>query len=181
MKNNLKDYLDAVNVFSALKEEPAWMLELRQAALDKVDALPFPVIERVKYERWPLLNIDEAELNGENVVEGTIPSFDEMSDHPILVQKDGATVFEQLPQHLIDQGVIFTDLFTAMQEHSDLVKEYYMTKAVPVDEDKMTAAHAAFMNGGMFLYVPKMLSLKNQSKLFSIIMAMQQHISSNMC
>jgi Fe-S cluster assembly protein SufD len=78
-----------------------------------------------------------------------------MSDHPILVQKDGATVFEQLPQHLIDQGVIFTDLFTAMQEHSDLVKEYYMTKAVPVDEDKMTAAHAAFMNGGMFLYVPK--------------------------
>jgi Fe-S cluster assembly protein SufD len=155
MKNNLKDYLDAVNVFSALKEEPAWMLELRQAALDKVDALPFPVIERVKYERWPLLNIDEAELNGENVVEGTIPSFDEMSDHPILVQKDGATVFEQLPQHLIDQGVIFTDLFTAMQEHSDLVKEYYMTKAVPVDEDKMTAAHAAFMNGGMFLYVPK--------------------------
>nr|HPJ00799.1 Fe-S cluster assembly protein SufD [Enterococcus sp.] len=82
MKNNLKDYLGAVNVFSALKEEPAWMLELRQAALDKVDALPFPVIERVKYERWPLLNIDETELNGENVVEGTIPSFDEMSDHP---------------------------------------------------------------------------------------------------
>ena len=155
MKNNLKDYLGAVNVFSALKEEPAWMLELRQAAFDKVDALPFPVIERVKYERWPLLNIDETELNGENVVEGTIPSFDEMSDHPILVQQDGATVFEQLPQHLIDQGVIFTDLFTAMQEHSDLVKEFYLAKAVPVDEDKMTAAHAAFMNGGMFLYVPK--------------------------
>ena len=63
MKNNLKDYLDAVNVFSALQEEPAWMLELRQAALEKVEELPFPVIERVKYERWPLFNIDEENLN----------------------------------------------------------------------------------------------------------------------
>ena len=36
----LQDYLDQVNVFSALKEEPEWMLELRQAALAKVDELP---------------------------------------------------------------------------------------------------------------------------------------------
>lgn len=155
MKNQLKDYLDAVNVFSALKEEPAWMLELRQAALNKVDELPFPRIERVRYERWPLFNISDAVLNGDTQTEGTIPSFDEMKDNPVLVQQDSMTVFEQLPQELVDKGVIFTDLFTAMQEHSDLVQEYYMTKAVPMAEDKMTAAHAAFMNSGMFLYVPK--------------------------
>ncbi|MCD5001630.1 Fe-S cluster assembly protein SufD [Enterococcus saccharolyticus] len=155
MKNQLKDYLDAVNVFSALKEEPAWMLELRQAALNKVDELPFPRIERVRYERWPLFNISDAVLNGDTQTEGTIPSFDEMKDNPVLVQQDSTTVFEQLPQELVDKGVIFTDLFTAMQEHSDLVQEYYMTKAVPMAEDKMTAAHAAFMNSGMFLYVPK--------------------------
>lgn len=155
MKNQLKDYLDAVNVFSVLKEEPAWMLELRQAALNKVDELPFPRIERVRYERWPLFNISDAVLNGDTQTEGTIPSFDEMKDNPVLVQQDSMTVFEQLPQELVDKGVIFTDLFTAMQEHSDLVQEYYMTKAVPMTEDKMTAAHAAFMNSGMFLYVPK--------------------------
>ena len=55
----------------------------------------------------------------------------------------------------MDQGVIFTDLFTAMREVPELVNQYYMTKAVPMDEDKMTAAHAAFMNSGLFLYVPK--------------------------
>ena len=38
----LQDYLEQVNVFSALKEEPEWMLELRQAALAKVDELAFP-------------------------------------------------------------------------------------------------------------------------------------------
>ena len=30
-----------------------------------------------------------------------------------------------------------------------------MTKAVLPEEDKLTAAHAAFMNSGVFLYVPK--------------------------
>ncbi len=61
----LQDYLEQVNVFSALKEEPEWMLELRQAALAKVDELAFPKIERVRYERWPLFNIDEQALAGE--------------------------------------------------------------------------------------------------------------------
>ena len=42
-----------------------------------------------------------------------------------------------------------------MREVPELVNQYYMTKAVPMDEDKMTAAHAAFMNSGLFLYVPK--------------------------
>ncbi|MEQ7149748.1 Fe-S cluster assembly protein SufD [Enterococcus gallinarum] len=161
----LQDYLDQVNVFSALKEEPEWMLELRQAALAKVDELPFPKIERVRYERWPLFNINEAALVGEQEFSGVIdpaaaglgavPSFDAMDSHPTVVQFDETTVFEQLPQHLVDQGVIFTDLFTAMREVPELVNLYYMTKAVPMDEDKMTAAHAAFMNSGLFLYVPK--------------------------
>ncbi len=156
MKNNLKDYLDAVNVFSALNEEPAWMLELRQAALEKVDALPFPVIERVKYERWPLFNINEESLTGEYAPTHTVGLGVQAEENtPYLVQVDQITPFQQLPQELIDQGVIFTDIFTAMKEYPELVKEYYMTKAVPMDEDKMTAAHAAFMTSGMFLYVPK--------------------------
>lgn len=156
----LQDYLEQVNVFSALKEEPEWMLELRQAALAKVDELAFPKIERVRYERWPLFNIDEQALAGEYAlseeeVAGAVPAFDAMDNHPTLVQFDDTTIFEQLPQELIDKGVIFTDLFTAMKEVPELVNQYYMTKVVPMDEDKMTAAHAAFMNSGMFLYVPK--------------------------
>lgn len=156
----LQDYLEQVNVFSALKEEPEWMLELRQAALAKVDELAFPKIERVRYERWPLFNIDEQALAGEYAlseeeVAGAVPAFDAMDNHPTLVQFDDTTIFEQLPQELIDKGVIFTDLFTAMKEVPELVNQYYMTKAVSMDEDKMTAAHAAFMNSGMFLYVPK--------------------------
>ena len=78
-----------------------------------------------------------------------------MKDNPVLVQQGTWTTFEQLSTELAEKGVIFTDLFTALQEHPDLVKEYYMQKAVKMDEDQLTALHAAFMNTGLFLYVPK--------------------------
>lgn len=155
MKKNLQDYLGAVKVFSAIKEEPTWMLELREKALQKAAELDFPLIERVKYERWPLFNISEAALDGETAEITSVPAFDEMHKHPLLVQQDDVTIFEQLPISLTLQGVIFTDLFTALVHHSDLVEEYLMKKAVPMDEDKLTAAHLAFLNSGMFLYVPK--------------------------
>ena len=71
MKKNLQDYLGAVKVFSAIKEEPTWMLELREQALEKATTLDFPNIERVKYERWPLFNISEAALEGETAEIGS--------------------------------------------------------------------------------------------------------------
>lgn len=145
------DYLDSVTDFSLSHGEPQWMTELRTYALGKVDELALPKIERVRYQRWPLFNISTDDLLSEAA---NVPAFDQMEDQPIIVQQGTQTVFEQLPQTLIDQGVIFTDLTTALQEHPDLVQEYYMTKAVAVEEDQMTAFHAAFMNSGVFLYIP---------------------------
>lgn len=160
MKKEFTDYLDAVNVFSATKEEPSFMSALRQQAVVEIDALPLPHIERVRFDRWPLFEITEAGLSGEVAVDASVPAFDEMKNNPTIVQQDDLTVFEQLPQALADQGVILTDLFSAMQDYPELVESYYMKKAVPINEDKMTAAHAAFMNSGIFLYVPKNVVIK---------------------
>ncbi|WP_313629506.1 Fe-S cluster assembly protein SufD [Enterococcus italicus] len=160
MKKEFTDYLDAVNVFSATKEEPSFMSALRQQAIAEIDALPLPHIERVRFDRWPLFEITEAGLSGEVAVDASVPAFDEMKNNPTIVQQDDLTVFEQLPQALADQGVILTDLFSAMQDYPELVESYYMKKAVPINEDKMTAAHAAFMNSGIFLYVPKNVVIK---------------------
>ena len=60
-----------------------------------------------------------------------------------------------LSEELKAKGVIITDIFTASREHSELVKKYFMTDGVKVDEHKLTALHAALMNGGVFVYVPK--------------------------
>ncbi|MDN6639570.1 MAG: Fe-S cluster assembly protein SufD [Tetragenococcus sp.] len=155
MKENLLDHLDAVNVFSTYKKEPKWMYDLRQAALKKVGTLNLRRIERVSYDHWPLFNIDDKYLTNNKKATAISSAVDVKKEGPVLIQQDDTVVFEQLPQELKDQGVIFTDIFTAMQKYPELVKEYYMTKSVLMDEEKITAAHAAFMNGGLFLYVPK--------------------------
>lgn len=160
MKKSLTTYLDGIQTFSTLKDEPSWMRTLRQEAVEKTDELALPYIERVKYNRWPLFNIDKASLNGEVETTGNVPDFDAVKNRPLLVQQDQQTIFEQLPQELVDQGVIFTDIFSAMHDYPELVENYYMQKAVPAFEDKLTAAHAAFMNSGVFLYVPKNVTIK---------------------
>ena len=179
MKKDLMEYQEAVNVFSALKEEPAFMLALRQQALAKINELALPQIERAKFHRWPLLAIDEDVLNGQETYSENVASFDQIDNHPMFVQQDSQTIFEQLPQHLIDQGVVFTDLFTALQEMPELVEQYLMTKAVPFDENKLTAAHMAFLNSGMFLYVPKNVVVEEPLKQFFIIMGILKRIFIN--
>ncbi|MDH6365370.1 Fe-S cluster assembly protein SufD [Enterococcus sp. PF1-24] len=151
MKQMETDYLEAVKAFSVEHNEPAWMTDLRQAALSKVDELALPKIEQMDYHRWPLfdVNFEVTEASG------TVPAFDAMGDNPVIVQNDNTTVFEQLSVDLAEKGVIFTDLFSALTEYPELVKEYYMTKAVKATDDKLTAFNAAFMNSGLFLYVPK--------------------------
>ena len=63
-------------------------------------------------------------------------------------------MFNQVSAELKQQGVIFTDLETAIRDHTDLVKPYFM-KAVEANENQLTALHAAIWNGGIFIYVPK--------------------------
>ncbi|MEG0254361.1 Fe-S cluster assembly protein SufD [Vagococcus sp.] len=153
-----KDYLDDITLFSSSQEEPKWMLDLRLKALEKASELDLPKIERVKFHRWPLMNVGN--LNEEVLGNPVLPSFDEMEDNPMIIQGRTTTLYEQMPVELAEQGVIFTDIFTAMKEHSELVEQYFMTKAVPMEEDRLTAFHAAMMNGGVFLYVPKNVVVK---------------------
>src|SRR5699024_6204458 len=79
----------------------------------------------------------------------------ESDQQNLVILRNQFNSYQALSTDLKDQGVIFTDIFTAMQEHPELVEKYYMTEAVSVDEHKLTAVHAALMNGGVFLYVPK--------------------------
>src|ERR687896_66978 len=54
--------------------------------------------------------------------------------------------WDEVPQEPMD---------TAVQEHEDLVREYFMKKCVPPQDNKFSALHGAVWSGGSFLYVPK--------------------------
>jgi len=153
------EHMDALQAFSRGLQEPEWMLQLRLEALKQIDSLEPPVIERLRYTRWPLWQVPN--LTGAPAPLSIDPYeyIEDKADTARVVQTGNDTVIETLPESLKEKGVIFTDLHTALREHPELVKEAYMTKVVKPGENKITAFHAAFMNSGLFLYVPKNLEL----------------------
>src|SRR5690606_1926017 len=86
----------------------------------------------------------------------------------LSVARDSSTVFHDVDPSLADQGVIFTDLATAVQQHGELVQKYFMTEAVPADFGKFEALHAAMWQTGAFLYVPKGVTVSLPFRAFAL-------------
>lgn len=153
------EHADALEAFSRGLEEPEWMLQLRLEALEKVDELEQPRIERLRYNRWPLWNVPDLSGAPEEKVPNAYDYIEDKPDAIRVVQAGNESVIESLPESLKEKGVIFTDIQTALKEHPAKVKEAYMNIAVQPDKNKVTAFHAAFMNSGLFLYIPKNLEI----------------------
>ncbi|MDF9767093.1 FeS assembly protein SufD [Bacillus velezensis] len=151
-----------VKGFSEKHQEPAWLKNLRLQALEKADDLPLPKPDKTKITNWNF-----TKFNKHTVENAPLASLEDLADEAkalidienedktLYVQRDQTPAFLSLSKELKDKGVIFTDILTAAREHSDLVEKYFMKDGVKVDEHKLTALHAALMNGGAFLYVPE--------------------------
>ncbi|WP_314480719.1 Fe-S cluster assembly protein SufD [Streptococcus cristatus] len=140
---------ELIQEFSQVHAEPAWLVDLRQKAFDKMDQLDLPVIERVKFHRW---NLGDGRIS-ESEPLTSVPDFTALDDNLKLVQVGTHTVLEQLPADLAEQGVVFTDFHSALEEIPELVEKHFMS-AVKYDEDKLAAYHTAYFNSGAVLYVP---------------------------
>ncbi|WP_100012950.1 Fe-S cluster assembly protein SufD [Lentibacillus sediminis] len=151
-----------IEQFSNAKNEAQWMRELRQQALEQADQLEMPKPDKTKINRWNFTEFNHELVEGERISSiEDLPAdmqvyFDkENIPENLLIQRDHSVAYATLSASLQEKGVIFTDIFTATQQHSDLVKKYYMQDAVQVDQNRLTALHAALMNGGIFIYIPK--------------------------
>ncbi|MFS0780298.1 Fe-S cluster assembly protein SufD [Bacillus sp. 1P06AnD] len=157
---------DAISAYSKQNNEPIWLKELRETAFDKAASLEMPKPDKTKITSWNFTDfpahavessayqsIDELPEDVKNIV-GT------NENHTLYIQRNNTPAFSFVSEELKKQGVIFTDIFTAAREHSELLQKYFMTKAVKVDEHRLTALHAALMNGGAFIYVPKNVEVK---------------------
>ena len=140
---------ELIHEFSRLHAEPEWLANLRQQAFDKMDQLDLPVIERVKFHRW---NLGDGRISDSEPLTN-VPDFTALGDNLKFIQMGTQTVLEQLPADLAEQGVVFTDFHSALEEMPELVEKHFMS-AVKYDEDKLAAYHTAYFNSGAVLYVP---------------------------
>ncbi|WP_342505927.1 Fe-S cluster assembly protein SufD [Sporosarcina sp. FSL K6-2383] len=150
-----------VRSYSAQMNEANWMADFRADALAKVEQLAMPKPDKTKIDKWnftefPVHVVESATYDSlDKLPEEALALIDKEQQKNIYVQHNNTPAYLSLSDELKEQGVILTDIFTASREHSDLVKKYFMTDGVKVDEHKLTALHAAMMNGGVFVYIPK--------------------------
>ncbi|CQR46545.1 FeS cluster assembly protein SufB [Paraliobacillus sp. PM-2] len=152
-----KEYVEA---FSTKKNEPEWMKQFRLQALELTETLEMPKPDKTNITKWNFSTFNH-EANGEfidsleDLPEDIKVFVEKEKESNIVILKNQSTAYQRLSQDLIDKGVILTDMFSALEKYPDLVQRYYMKDAVSFDEHRLTALHAALMNGGVFVYVPK--------------------------
>ena len=123
--------------------EPGWLKSQRLSAWQTFEKLPLPTRRDVEWQHFDIraLNLNE--------VTSTLTNYP-----PISVK------LNDLPSDLVNQGVIFCDLPTAIAKHNDLVQQY-LGKSISTEERrKFTALHAACWRTGTFLYVPSNLQVR---------------------
>ncbi|HEX3721212.1 MAG TPA: Fe-S cluster assembly protein SufD [Nitrolancea sp.] len=157
----------AAEELSYRRHEPDWVREKRIEAWSAYETLPMPVRTDEEWRRTDIRRLPVNDVAPFAGLTGKIGSLTELPEavaatlgdpelrSGINIQIDGATVYHELNADLAAQGVIFTDMETAIAEHPDLVKRYFMTDCVPATDNKFAALNGAFWSGGTFVYVPK--------------------------
>ena len=157
-----------VREMSEIKNEPAWMRNFRLKALKRFEARPMAPWFAIN---MPDLDFDDiyyyikptgGQVNDWNDLPDAIKDTYEKLGIPqaerkylagVTAQYESEVVFHRHRADLEAQGVIFTDMDTAVREHPELVRRYFGT-VIPPNDNKFAALNSAVWSGGSFIYVP---------------------------
>lgn len=159
---------DIIRSISLEKNEPEWMTEFRLKSLEIYNQLDVPtwgpdisgldienIITYVKPDTDMKASWDEVPKDIKMTFDLLgIPEAEKASLAGVGAQYDSEVVYHSIKEDLVKQGVVYTDMESAIKEYEDIVKEYFM-KCVPPSDHKFAALHGAVWSGGSFVYVPE--------------------------
>ena len=89
-----------------------------------------------------------------------IPKAERESLAGVGAQYDSELVYHNVKKEVAEQGVIYTDLESAMHgPYAQMIEDHFM-KLVPPTDHKFAALHGAVWSGGSFVYVPAGVSVE---------------------
>lgn len=153
---DLAEAKQQLTVASQQNEEPASLLDRRLAARDLMAQLRLPRMQRFNFRDWPLIADQPLEwVSSDTDLEKIAPD-----DEVIRVTQVGQTTVKvHIPERLRAAGVVLTDIFTAARQYPEMFEKYFMS-TIKTDENLLTAYHVAYLNAGLFLYVPKNVEIE---------------------
>ena len=161
---------DLIDEISKEKNDPEWMRNFRQKSLELFHKQRMPQwgpsIEGLDMDRIVTYIRPKAKMrnNWEDVPEDVkktferlgIPQAERESLSGVGAQYDSEIVYHNLRSEVEKQGVVYTDLETAMKnpKFAEMIEKRFM-KLVPPTDHKFAALHGAVWSGGSFVYVPE--------------------------
>ncbi|WP_082662374.1 Fe-S cluster assembly protein SufB [Candidatus Methanomethylophilus sp. 1R26] len=159
---------EIVSRISDEKKDPQWMREFRLKCLDIYNRIPVPdwgpSIEGLDIGRIATYVRPNTKMQGDwkdvpKDIKDTfeklgIPEAERRSLAGVGAQYDSELVYHNVKDEAARQGVVYTDIESAMRgEYADMIREHFM-KLVPPGDHKFAALHGAVWSGGSFVYVP---------------------------
>jgi Fe-S cluster assembly protein SufB len=158
---------EIVETISDFKDEPQWMRDFRLKALEHFEGRPTPKwggdLDQIDFDdiHYFVRASEKNSRDWSEVPEDIKYTFDRLgipeAERKFLsgvgAQYESEVVYHQVNEKLEAQGVIFTDMDTALREHEDLLREYWAT-VIPPNDNKLAALNSAVWSGGSFVYVP---------------------------
>ncbi len=151
------------------KKDPEWVKELRLKSLKIFNSMNEPdwgpdihdldvqqIVHYVKPKTQMAAKWEDVPQDIKDTFEKLgIPEAERKSLAGVGAQYDSEVVYHNVKEEVAKQGVIYTDMESAVNgEYADLVKQYFMNVIPPTDH-KFAALHGAVWSGGSFVYVPK--------------------------
>ncbi len=163
-----------VEQISKEKNDPEWMRQFRLKSLEIYNKIPVPqwgpsiegldmnnIVTYVrpnttmkgKWEDVPSDIKDTFEKLG-------IPQAERKSLAGVGAQYDSELVYHNVRKEVAEQGVVYTDIESALRgPYADMIRSHFM-KLVPPGDHKFAALHGAVWSGGSFVYVPSGVSVE---------------------
>ena len=165
---------EVVRNISKAKNEPEWMLDIRLAAYEKYKTLKMANfgpdlseldLDHINYFRRDTDTVARKWEDVPQEIKDTfeklgIPQAERKSLAGVGAQYDSELVYHNVREEVAAQGVVYTDLESAMTgEYADMIRKHFMKLVTPRDH-KFAALHGAVWSGGSFVYVPPGVSVE---------------------
>ena len=164
---------------SIIKEnkDPEWLAALRQKALSKYLSLPSEVsplyakysdVNRIRPEQIYLPNPVEKTVSHAKPHEELQHRLNELAREDTSIVQIGSSVNQIIvPEKILNQGVIISDLRESLLKYNDLIKNWLLANELQYSEDKFLALEAAAFRSGVFIYIPKNSLLSDPIRIIS--------------
>lgn len=164
---------EIVEKISKEKNDPAWMQQFRLQSLQIYNSLQVPnwgpdiedldmdnIVTYVRPKSKMSAKWSEVPKDIKDTFERLgIPQAEQKSLAGVGAQYDSELVYHNVRAEVAAQGVVYTDLESAMHgEYADMIRTHFMHLVKP-QEHKFAALHGAVWSGGSFVYVPKGVSV----------------------